>query len=582
MIKKRRQSVISYLLTLLAGQIVRYSQLSPAFLLLIAASIATAQPFPNCNTTFTPAASDYPFVRDREPVALPDGEYFIDTIEVTRLPVFSEIIRAENNRLYRWANRFHFLTREPIVSQQLLFAKDEKFEPRLLQESQRLLRAQGYFFDADIRPYRVCGDKVDVEVITRDSWSFTPDLGFDRSGGENSFSLGMRDTNIFGLGNELKITSSNDFDRRSSEIVYGDNNLFGTRLRNRTEFVSSDDGSAASFDIGLPFFELDSRTSWRLLLETDERIDELFFRGEEIAGVVHDRTEYSVEYGISNGLVHGHSRRLSAGVGYRQDEFAQAELLPPPTQFPLDRTLSYPFLRYESLEDKFVTAFNLNQIYLTEDLLVGSQTTATLGFASELFGSDVDRLVLAASYSDTLLYDGARLWQHKIWFDGFWNRDRGELEDFVVNYESRYFQRQSERLALFASIEAGYSKNLNPNRQLFMGGFAGARAFDNRFQAGDRSVVATIEERLYTDIHVFNLVRVGAALFVDVGRAWQPGVDDGLKNDYLANFGIGLRLASSKAASSRIAHIDLATPLTNRNDPSVSGVQLSIEVKGSF
>jgi outer membrane protein assembly factor BamA len=445
-----------------------------------------------------------------------------------------------------------------------------------------LLRDQCYFFDADIRPYRVCGDKVDVEVITRDSWSFTPDLGFNRSGGENSFRLGMRDTNIFGLGNELKIASSNDIDRRSYEIAYQDNNLFGTRLRNRTAFVSSDDGSNASFDIGLPFFELDSRTSWRLLLESNEQIDELFLRGEEVAGVAHDHTEYSVEYGISNGLVHGHSRRLSAGFGYRQDEFAQARRLPPPAQFPLDRTMSFPFLRFESIEDNYVTAFNLNQIYLTEDLLVGSHTTATLGFASEMFGSDVDRLVLAAAFSDTLLYDGVRLWQHEISMDGFWNRERGELEDFVVHYETRYFQRQSDRLALFVSIEAGYSENLNPNRQLFMGGFAGARAFDNRFQAGDRSVVANIEQRLYTDIHIFNLVRVGAAMFVDVGRAWQPGVDDGLKDDYLANFGIGLRLASSKSASSRIAHIDLATPLTNRNDPSVSGVQLSIEVKGSF
>ncbi len=553
-----------------------------AALLIHATSLATAQSTLDCDQPFVEASSSYQFVREREPIALPEGEFAIDTIHFTRLPVFDENDPDENNRLYQWANRFHVLTKTPIVRQQLLFAKDEKFEPRLLLETQRLLRAQGYFFDADIRPYRVCGDKIDIEVITRDSWSFAPSLAFDRAGGENSFSLGLRDSNIFGLGNELQVASSNDIDRRSSEIVYLDNNLFGTRLRNRTEFVSSDDGSSAVFDVGLPFFALDSRESWRLLLESDERIDELFLRGEEVAAVVHDTDEYSVEYGVSGGLKNGFSRRFSMGYGYRNDEFAQTDFLPPPAQFPVDRILSFPFLRYESIEDNYVTAFNLDQIYLTEDLLLGSHFTATIGLAAEAFGSDVDRLVLSAAYSDTLLYDGVRLWQHELALDGFWNQQQGALEDFVVSYESRYFQRQSKRLALFASVEAHFSENLNSNRQLVMGGFAGARAFDNRFQAGDRSVVASIEERLYTDIHLFNLIRVGAAVFVDVGRAWQPGVDDGLEDDYLANAGIGLRLASSKAASSRIAHIDLATPLTNRNDPSVDGLQLSIEIKGSF
>ncbi len=560
----------------------KYSDFIIGSWLFAGSSFASAQSFPNCHDAFVPASSSYPFVREREPIELPEGEFVIDSIEITRLPVFNENDPEENNWLYRWANRAHFLTREEIVNQQLLFAKDEKFEPRLLLESQRLLRAQGYFFDADIRPFRVCGDKVDLEVITRDSWSFTPNLSFDRSGGENSFGVGLRDTNIFGLGNSLQVGISNDIDRRSSEIIYEDNNLYGSRLSNRTAFVSSDDGSTALFEIGLPFFELDSRQSWKLLLEADERVDELFLRGQEVAAVVHDTHNYSIEYGISAGLVDGYSRRFTMGFGFRQDEFSRDEFLPPPAQFPLDRTLSYPFVAYESIEDNYVTAVNLDQIYLTEDLLLGSNFTATLGFAAEAFGSDVDRLVIGASFSDTLRFDGTRLWQHEFSMDGFWNRQNGELEDFVAHYESRYFRRQSERLAFFAKLEASLSKNLNPNRQLVMGGFAGARAFDNRFQAGDRSFVATIEQRLYSDMHWFNLVRVGAAVFADFGRAWQPGVDDGLEDSYLANLGLGLRLASSKASSSRVAHIDLATPLSNRNDPSVSALQLSIEIKGSF
>jgi len=541
-----------------------------------------AQAFPNCQDGFSAASASYPFVRERESVLLPAENLLIGEIQITRLPVFDEGNDDENNALYRLANRLHILTKEPVVLQQLLFEAAEGFDLRATQETQRLLRDQGYFFDADIRPFRVCDGKVDLEVITRDSWSLTPNLGFDRAGGENNFSIGLRDTNILGLGNELSIATSQDIDRQSTELIYEDNNLFGTRLHNHTEFVDSDDGFTHIIDLGLPFFELDSTNSWRVLLENDERVDELFFRGEEVAGAVHQLEHYSLEYGFSRGLVDGYSKRWLLGYGYRSDEFSHSDELPAPADFPIDREFSFPFIKYESIEDSFVTALNLEQIYLTEDLHIGSRLNLSLGVAAEQFGSDQNRLVLQGSYADTLLYDGRQLWQHEFHFDGFWNEARGQLEDFVVNYEAQYFRRQAGPFALFINFEAAYSENLNSNRQIFMGGIAGGRAFDNRFQAGDRSVVLSVEERVYSDLHLFNLIRVGAAVFADIGRAWEPGVDDGIADDYLSNVGIGLRLGSSKSASSRVAHIDLAIPVSNRNDPDVGEFQISVEVKGSF
>ncbi|MFT4853513.1 MAG: hypothetical protein ACI81O_001015 [Cyclobacteriaceae bacterium] len=541
-----------------------------------------AQSFPNCEHEFTPVDASYAFVRVRQPVQLPLEKLSIGEIKVTRLPVFDEGNNEEDNVLYRLANRIHILTKEPIVFQQLLFETAEEFDPRSTQETQRLLRAQGSFFDADIRPYRVCGGKVDLEVITRDSWSLTPNLGFDRAGGENNFSMGFRDTNILGLGNQLSIAASQDIDRQSTELIYEDNNVFGTRLRNFTEFIDSDDGFTHIVELGLPFFELDSKNAWRVRLENDERIDEIFFRGEEVAGAVHALERYSLEYGFSGGLVDGYSRRWLIGYGYRSDEFSVSDALPAPADFPSNRELSFPYIKYESIEDNFVTAINLEQIYLTEDLHIGSRLNFSVGIAAEEFGSDQNRLVLHGGYADTLFYDGRQLSQHEVHFDGFWNEANGQLEDFVLNYEARYFRRQSGPFGLFVNFKAAYSENLNSNRQIVVGGIAGARAFDNRFQAGDRSVVLSVEERVYSNLHLFNLVRVGAAVFADIGRAWEPGIDDGIVDDYLSNVGIGLRLGSSKSASSRVAHIDIAIPISNRDDPDVGDFQISIEVKESF
>ncbi len=554
--------------------------LSWALWMLLPTALRAAE---SCGPALIPAAGDYGFARESiMDVASVTADTRVGELLFTRLPIFDEANPDEDNALFRWANRFHILTRERTVSQQLLFSSGEQFDQRLLQESARLLRRMGFFYDAAIRPRRVCGDVVDVEIITKDNWSFTPNLSFDRSGGENTWSVGLRESNLLGLGKELGIASSRDRDRSSKELIYEDVNVAGGRIRNRTIITDSDDGFSRQFRLHLPFFSLDSRRAWRIELEHEERQDEQFFRGDDVSEVEHEIEDYVLEYGVSDGLQNARVHRWSIGYRYREDSFDLSDELPPPAQFPIDRTLSYPFLKFERVEDNFITAFNLDQLYRTEDLHRGMAFTNRMGYAADAFGSDQERLVLDGFLGDTLLYDGTRLWQHSLEWEALWNLDSERAEDLLLSYETRYFQRQSESRALFASLRAVYSKNLNSHRQVVMGGVDGARAFDNRFQVGDRSVVFTLEQRLYTDIHLWNLVRLGGAVFADVGRAWEPGQDSGMEDDYLADIGFGLRLASSKAASDRIAHIDIAFPLSNRGDRDVNDVQIAFNIKGTF
>ena len=75
---------------------------------------------------------------------------------------------------------------------------------------------------------------------------------------------------------------------------------------------------------------------------------------------------------------------------------------------------------------------------------------------------------------------------------------------------------------------------------------------------------------------------VGYAAFIDIGRAWQSGTDDGLEDKLLADIGFGIRLASSKADAGRIMHIDFALPLTNRDDPDIDNFLVALKVKNSL
>ncbi len=528
------------------------------------------------------ADETYPFLRQLPLTESPDSQVVVDSIEFSQLRIFDENNPDENNALFRWANRFHALTRSSTVEQLLLFEEGDKVAGRTLEETARILRNQSYFFDADLRLLSNCADRVKVEVITKDTWSLTPNLGFDRSGGENTYTIGLRDSNLLGLGKLLAIESSEDLDRRSNEIAYTDPNVLGTWVRNRTVFTDSDDGSRQQFELALPFYALDSRKSWGFSVQNESRIDTQYFLGEEVSEVDHDIETAELHYGWSRGLIDEHYIRWSTGIRYRRDKYASGRDLPSPLILPTDRELLYPFLQVEAGEDRFVTAFNFNEILRTEDLYLGHRLFARIGYAAKGFGSDRSRVVLEGEYLDTLFYDSRQLWQYDLSWNALLNQDNGHSEDVIFSFNTRYFFRQSDRWSFFARLNGSYSHNLSRERQLFMGGESGVRAFDNRLQVGDRNLVLTLEERIYTDLHLFNLIRVGGALFVDMGRAWTPGTVSGLEDPWLANVGFGLRLMSSKAASSRIAHLDFAFPVSNRNNPVVDKVQIAFNIKSRF
>ena len=535
-----------------------------------------------CRDTFKPAPGSYRFVEAPERAIEVPADATIDNIHITRLEVFDESNPRENNAVYRFGNRFHVLTRERTVARDLLFESGDPYDERVIEESARLLRDRDHLYDADVRPVSVCGDKVDVEVITRDVWSFTPEVSFSRSGGENTFRAGIAETNLLGLGRELSFTLDNDIDRDSSRFSYEDANVGGSRVDLKLEYTDSDDGFQQFGRVGVPFYALDTRRAWRISYDKLRRDEEQYFRGDAVTSINREIEEFSASAGFSRGVTGDVVRRWRFGWNWRDEQFRPSLDLPPPDQMPAARTLSFPWVEFQSIEDNYTTSFNLDEIHRTEDLHIGHSLTLRLGYSADAFGADEDRLVTRLDYADTLMFDDKHLLQHFASVDAFYNFDQRASEDLVAHYTMRYFRSRNTRRSFFATFSAAYIRNLNSQQQVVFGGLTGARAFDNRFQVGDRRINLSIEERQYTNLHILNLVRVGYAAFLDVGRAWAPGVDDGIDEDWLADVGLGIRLASSKADVGRIIHIDFAVPLTNRDDPGVDSLQVSINIKQSF
>jgi len=503
----------------------------------------------------------------------------VGRIHYAMLPVFDESDPKENRRVYRWVNRFHVLTKQRTLQQLLLFEVDDPYDERLVEESARILRSEKYLVDATIRPISRCDDRVDLEVISRDAWSLTPEATFKRTGGKSTYRFSLRDTNLLGFGKELAVTRKKDVDRDATQFRFKDPNLFGSRVGTRVQFVDSDDGSTKLGWLSLPFYALDARRSWGIIPEQSERVDTQYFSADKVSEVHHKTTFYRVFYGFSKGLIDGVARRFSLGYQFEDHEFSPAEEeLPSPAVFPRDRRLSYPFLRYESVEDSYSESVNLDQIQRTEDLHLGRRVISRIGYSS----TDERRLILDGQLHDMKQVRRNALLQHNLSWQGFWNYDRSEAEEVQLHYGLRYFHSQTKRRSFFAALSASYVKNISTDKQLQLGGNNGVRGYPQRYATGDRSYLLSLEQRMYTDLHILQLARVGWAVFFDMGKAWFPGRDNGAGNELLKNVGIGLRLSSSKAELGKVMHLDIAYPMDRRDDPEVDSVQYLVTIKDSF
>src|ERR1700724_4920074 len=119
------------------------------------------------------------------------GEILIDNQNIFNLGDPKDDVK-----LFRLANHLHSRTRKNIVRDQLLFRSGERYSRRLIAESERILRADSYFYDAWIRPVRYRDGKVDLRGTTRDVWTLKPGLNFARSGGTHSPRVQLEELNV--------------------------------------------------------------------------------------------------------------------------------------------------------------------------------------------------------------------------------------------------------------------------------------------------------------------------------------------------------------------------------------------------
>lgn len=532
----------------------------------------------------------------------------IGEITVSPHDVFDTEHPGEKFKLYRLTNRLHVTTRPAVIRRQLLFEEGDVFSRRAIEESERILRANPYLYDAEIHIAGYRGNRVDLEVRTRDVWTLRPGFSLGRSGGVTTTDMKLQDHNLLGTGKSLTLKYMSEVDRNTLFLRYEDAHFLSRWLKLKLHYGDSSDGGVRFFELSRPFYSLDTRRSAGVRFLDDDRVDSLYSLGEIVDYFSHHTKFFEIHAGRSAGLKNGRARRWSAGLTYEEHRFGSATEPPKnprssdgfidifPNRGPIgrpdrplgtktgpltptlpgDRTLAYPWIRFDSVGDRYEETHSLDQMGRTEDLELGFRYGVRLGYASKAFGSDREAAIFDARVSA-----GFHPTQRQTLFlsaetSGRW--EQAGAEDVRVSGRARYYWRNIGRHIFFVDVEADAVHDLDPEDQLLLGGDSGLRGYPLRYQDGERRLLVSLEQRVFTDLYPFRLFYVGGAVFLDVGRTWGERITPDLGT--LTNAGFGLRLSSSRSGNGSVIHLDVAFPLDA--DDSIDSVQWLVSTKSTF
>jgi len=501
------------------------------------------------------------------------GEVLVDNQNIFNLEDPQDDVK-----LFRLANHLHSRTRKAIIRDQLLFRSGERYSRRLIDESERILRADSYFYDAWIRPVRYQDGKVDLRVTTRDVWTLNPGFNFGRSGGTNSTGVQLAELNLLGTGAELKLAHTRDIDRSESQVEVSDMHAFGTWTAVDVNYADLSDGRMRDLTLNHPFYALDTRWAAGLSGRNDVQTDSLYDRGQ-IIDQFQDRHQRAQVYGgWSRGLQNGWVRRWSTGVTYDERRFEPVSTWTGVSAIPEDRRFLYPWLQFDLVQDDYLKLWNHDQIARTEDFYLGTSASVRVGWADAALGSSRSALMLQSSAgrgfrdggSSTLLLAGALTGR----------LENGEPRNVLLAGSVRYYLEQNKHWLFFTTLEGTKGWRLDLENQILLGGDNGLRGYPLRYQDGSARALWTLEQRYFTDWYPFRLFRVGAAVFFDSGRVWGSAPLAAANLGLLKDAGFGLRFGNARSGLGNVVHVDLAFPFNGDN--SIQRVQFLVQTEQRF
>lgn len=500
----------------------------------------------------------------------------IRKISFNTIDVFDENNPDENNSLYRFLNTLHINTKAHVIKSQLLFQEGDLASRDMIQESARILRTRNYLTTAFILLDAVCGDEIDLLVVTQDSWSLEPQVSFNKKADDSESGFALSDDNILGTGNSVVIGYEKTADRNSVHYSLANPHFLNKPIAVKLSFAETSDGDNSSIYVAHPFYSL--KTPWAASAQFDDisQIDIIRSGGERVNEYRHQHIEQEVFVGLATTISDRYTHRWYLGLTKEEDDFfATPETV---LGMPTYRKAVYPWIGYQYLSNEFGVFKNVNQIQRAEDVSLGINFDARLGYGGTSLDNADELVRYKMNASKVMDVRDRHIVELSANVDGRQHRDDGKQDSAIVGGELAYHYFINDKNRWYFRMRYDVGQDLMQHEELTTGDVSGVRGYPTDFQRGKKRYLVSVERRYFSDYHLFSILRMGGLVFFDAGKAW--GLDDGSHNQLLSNIGLGLRFSSSKVRVGNVIHVDFALPITDRD--SDSGVQVLIGASRRF
>lgn len=523
-------------------------------------------------------------------VSCPDGR--IADIVVRNHSIFAPASLPEDGRLlwaYRLANFVHIPTRPEFIEKELLFRSGDCFDPRNIDESERILREFRFIAAASITSETNPDGSRVVTVETRDEWTTKAALYLRVEEGMHFDGASLYEENLLGRGITVGVFRVDRDELQDAGIAFeipaiGSTGLDASLVASRTLT-----GNAVHQMLIRPFhaerlgIAFRERFDWRedpfsYVLPPDQEFSHLIIPVRTTGGELSWGRRFG-EPGRLHLIGGGASfERIDVGDpdeidAIRRNDFtgliesAEATLAEPILPQISERRALRLNLLLGTRRMTFETRSGLDALQGVQDVPDGEEVIFTVGrsigstggdrpgdlFARTgfLIGRSRDASVLQLRFS----VEGRRE-------DNSPGSEFGGWKDILTDSQLLLYLTPTspfrQTLVLRGSFQGGW-RNSNPF-QLTLGGPTGVRGYrDTDFPGGQRALFS-FESRVPTPSLFPDLVDMGLTLFGDLGTITQGDSPFGADSGWRAAVGAGLRLGFP-AGSSSVIRADVAFPI---------------------
>ena len=476
--------------------------------------------------------------------------------------------------IHRLANSLHIDTQPITLNNEAAFFLRKCIKTQEdMDELERHLRKQRYLRDAHVSANNN-GKKITVE--TWDNWSLMPTVSFGRKGGVNTYSFGIKDRNLLGLGIDAELQSYSNAQREGYSIKLNSPLFQNENTRLAVRFSDNDDGTQKSLSLHKNFASFYTDFAYNFGFNEESRQDTIFQNGEEQTTFSHELSYKNLTYAWM-GFNNKH-RVLRYKVGITQDQHLFKVTEESALALPQDREFIYPWLGFEFIEKNFQEFTNIHLISQIEDFNNGWQLNTSVGLGN---GSNNNSAWLL--YQSTVK-KGFQMNGHGLLLMNFHlSADllHSHSERIITSLDSEYFYRLTENWGFYLHNINVFSHNQYRDNPVNIGGNNGLRGFPLQYQQGEHSMQLTAELRYYPHLNLFKLFDIAAATFFDSGKAFGESIAPNTTNDIIYSAGVGLRIYTPHSVGSNsIIHIDFAFPMAN--DDNIDGFEIRVQAKKSF